>query len=163
MKTIRSLMILAGLSAVLLALGVPGAKAQRFPTTSFSGTFGLPLEAQWGAMTLPAGEYTLEYGLLNNGHHLVVVGSATKGRPLGVILAGPRNDASARKNALVCIREGDALIVRALELPAIGESIHFKIPHVVAVRSRVIAGHQNEKGFTRVASVAVRIEPVPVH
>ena len=63
MKTIRSLMTLAGLFLVLFALSATGAKAQNLSSASFSGNFTLPVAAQWGEMTLPAGNYTLGVGL----------------------------------------------------------------------------------------------------
>lgn len=163
MKTIRRSMILVGFSVALFGLAATVASAQALSTTSFAGKFTLPVETHWGAMTLPAGDYSLRYGTTFSSTYLVTVADEAEGRILGMILPGSRNDVKVAENVLDCVREGDTLFVRALELPAIGESIHFKIPHVVAVRSRVIAGHQNEKGFTRVASVAVRIEPVPVH
>lgn len=158
MKTIRRSMILVGFSVALFALISTGASAQVLSTNSFAGKFTLPVETHWGAMTLPAGEYSLTYGTAFSSTYLVTVADEAEGRILGMVLPRARNDVKAAENVLDCIREGDRLYVRALELPAIGESIHFKIPHVVAVRSRVIAGHQNEKGNTHIAQVAIRIE-----
>lgn len=158
MKTILRSMILVGFSVALLVLVSTGARAQALSTTSFAGTFTLPVETHWGAMTLPAGDYSLKYGTAFSSTYLVTVADEAQGRILGMILAGPRDDVKVAENVLDCVREGDTLFVRALELPAIGESIHFKIPRVVAVRSRVIAGHQDDKGKTRVASVAIHIE-----
>ena len=163
MKTIRSLTTLAGLSVLLFALSGTGAKAQALSTTSFAGTFSLPVEAQWGAMTLPAGEYSLSYGRAFKGTtYLVTVAGEAQGSPRGMILARSLDDVSAGENVLDCARVGDTLYVRSLEMPAIGEAIHFKIPHGVEVQSKVIAGHQNQKGNNQVASMAIRVERVPV-
>jgi hypothetical protein len=128
MRTIRSLTTLAGLSLVLFALGVVGAKGQATYSTHFAGTFTFPSQAQWGKITLPAGEYTMQYGVQDNGHGLVVVRGTAKGSPHGVILAGPMADSSTKKNSLICIRDGDTLVVRALEMPSIRESVQFELP-----------------------------------
>ncbi|HXH49077.1 MAG TPA: hypothetical protein VNM47_07000 [Terriglobia bacterium] len=162
MRMIRNITILVGLFAVLMALATTGARAQVLSTTSFTGTFTLPTEAQWGKMILPAGDYTLQYGgLFLSGEHMVTVESKTEGGPRGMILAGPRDDVSAAKDSLLCVREGDTLYVRALEMPLIGESIHFRIPHGVEVRSKVVAGHQNHTGKTQLALVAIGVDHVP--
>jgi len=163
MKTIRNLMTLSGLCVALFALVSTGAKAQTLTSTNFVGTFTLPVEAQWGLMTLPAGEYTLSYGTAFWGTvHMVTVAGDAKGIPRGMILPRSRDDASAGKNILNCLRLGDTLYVRSLEMPDLGESVHFKIPRGVEVQSKVIAGHQNQKGNNQIALVSIGIERVPV-
>jgi hypothetical protein len=162
MKMIRNITILAGLSVALIALAATSARAQVLWTTHFTGTFTLPVHAQWGAMTLPADDYTLRYGTQENGRGLVVVRGTAKGSPYGMIFAGPGDDVAESNNALLCIREGDTLYVRALELPAIGESIHFRIPHGVEVRSRLVQQSHNQSGKTTFAQVAIGITRVPV-
>ena len=157
MKTIRTRMILGALSMALLALWVTAAKAQVIAIPSFSGTFTLPVETHWGAMTFPAGDYTLRYGIAFSSTYLVTVDGEEEGSPRGMILPQAREDASGGKNALNCIREGDILYVRALELPAIGESVHFKIPHGVEVRSKLIAQTHSASGKTQLAQVAISI------
>ncbi|HXH50994.1 MAG TPA: hypothetical protein VNM47_16750 [Terriglobia bacterium] len=158
MKTIRSLMILAGLSVALLALGTAGAKAQAFYSTRFVGTFTLPFEAQWGALTLPVGDYTLEYVMQEGGRHLAYVRSTAKGGPHGMILARPARRASATKNELVCIRNGKALIVRALEMPVIGESVSFPLPH----GAELVAERLNGSTNTQLAQAPMHIQRIPV-
>jgi hypothetical protein len=158
MKTIRSLMTLAGLCLVLFALGATGARGQVVYSTHFAGTFTLPFEAQWGAMTLPAGDYTLQYGTLDNGHRLVLVRGTAKGSPYGMIPAGPVDDTSAAKNAIVCVREGNALIVRSLEMPAIGESVRFNLPR----GAKLVAKLRNHNGYTQLAEAPMLIQQIPV-
>ena len=158
MKTIRSLMTLAGLSLVLFALGATGARGQIAYPARFAGTFTLPFEAQWGTMTLPAGDYTLQYGTLDNGHRLVLVQGTAKGSPHGMIQAGPVGETSASKNAIVCVREGNALIVRALEMPAIGESARFNQPGGV----KLVAHNGKHNGYTQFADAAMLIQRIPV-
>lgn len=159
MKTIRSLTILLGFSLVLFALGVTKAGAQKLERTSFSGTFTLPLDTQWGSMTLPAGVYSLNYGRIFPGgtNAAAVVGKA-EGSPRGWILAESHNTASASKNALICARDGNRLVVRRLDLPAIGESVGFALPRGV----KLIANQRNSKGSTQIAEVPVLIQRVPL-
>ena len=157
MKTIRSLMILAGLSLVVLVLGATGAKAQSLRSISFSGSFTLPVDAQWGPLTLPAGSYTLYYGS-NDGPSLVEVRGTAKGSPHGFILTEAHNLASGTKNSLACVREGGALIVRGLELPAIGESAYFAMPH----GARLIAHNGKRNGNTQLAEAPMLIQRIPV-
>ena len=114
MKTIRSLMILAGLPVILVALVAVGARGQAIYSTQFVGEFTLPLATQWGTMTLPPGNYTLEYGMQESGGRSVVVRGMTKGSPHGMIQARPGSDTSATRTAIICIRDGNELSVRAL-------------------------------------------------
>ena len=151
-------MTLAGLSLVLFTMGATGARGQVIYSTHFTGTFTLPFEAQWGAMTLPSGDYTLQYGTQDNGHGLVVVRGTAKGSPYGMILAGPVGDVSATRNAIVCVRKGNALLVRALEMPAIGESVAFRMPRGV----RLMANRRNGRTNTRPAEASTLIQLVPV-
>lgn len=164
MKTIRYLMILSGLCLAFFALAATGARAQTLASTSFVGTFTLPVKAQWGRLTLPAGQYSLSYGKAFKGTaYMVTVAGEAEGSPRGMILLRSLDDVSAGENALNCIRDGDTLYVRGLELPAIGESILFKIPHAVEVRSKVIAGNQNQKGNHQIAQLSIGIEPLPAN
>lgn len=164
MKTIRNIAIVAGVSLALFALGSTEARCQAITSTSFAGTFTLPVETHWGAITLPAGDYHLRYGSAFSSSYLVTVADKTEQRVLGMFLAGSRNDVKAAENGLNCIREGDMLYVRALEMPAIGESVHFKIPHGVEVRSTVgpIENARNQGGKNHFVQVAIRIDRAPV-
>lgn len=158
MKTTRSLMILAELFVVLFAVGAAGARAQALSTTRFAGSFTLPFEVQWGTMTLPAGDYTLRYGqLINGGVYAVQVVGKAEGSPNGLILAGARKDVSETGNELVCVRNGNSGVVRALEMPAIGESIDFPLPHGV----ELLAREQNHGTNTQIAQVPMLIRRIP--
>jgi len=145
MKTIRTFMTLAGLCMVLVALGAISASAAVISFPRFTGSFTLPTQAQWGAMTLPAGNYSLHYGqAFNGGTNAVEVVNQADGSVLGTILVEARNDTSAHGNSLVCTREGNVDIVRALDLPALGESLNFALPH----GAQVVASLQNHKPNT---------------
>ena len=162
MKSIRNLVTLIGLSVMLFALGVSGAKAQEGPglsMTNFAGTFTLPSEAQWGRMTLPAGDYSLYYGSYTDGGPSVVeiVGKGNAS-PHGFIFAQQPERTSAGKNAIVCVREGDTLIVRALQMAAIGQSASFAMPTGAQLTAKV----HNGSTKTLLASAPMLIERVPV-
>lgn len=145
MKTIRAFMTLAGLCVALVALGATGANAAMISFPRFTGSFTLPTQAQWGAMALPAGHYSLYYGqAFNGGTNAVEVVNQADGSVVGTILVEARNDTSAHSNALVCTREGNVDIVRALDLPALGESLNFALPN----GARLVASLQNHKPNT---------------
>jgi hypothetical protein len=159
MKTIRSLMTFAGLFVGFLVLGTAGAKGQVLETPSFSGTFTLPVQAQWGKMHLPAGEYTFSYGqMFSGGAYGVRVDSKAKGSPHGFVLVESKDDASSTKSQLLCAREGNTLIVRALELPAIGESISFSLPR----GAHLLAQNGNHNHDVQLAQAPMLIERIPV-
>ena len=129
MKIIRNWVTLASFSVVVFALCAAGARAQSLRTTHFAGTFTLPFEAQWGRVALPAGEYRLAYGrLYEGGVKMVEIVGKENSTPHVLILTRGVTDTSAKKSALVCIREGDTVIVRVLEMPQIGESVDFAMP-----------------------------------
>lgn len=158
MKSIRNMMTLVGLSLALFALSATGAKAQNITLTSFDGSFTLPVAAQWGRMNLPAGEYTFSYGQLFNSVHAVEITGKADGIIHGIAFVRAMNDVSTRKDALVCVREGDALVVRALEMPDIGESVTFALPR----GEKLMAHNRNHKGYTQLAEAPMLIERIPV-
>lgn len=157
MKTIRSWMTLVGLFVMFFTLGTAGANGQVLDTVRFSGTFTLPFDAQWGKMTLPAGDYTLRYGRYYEAL-LVEVLSTKAGGLHGVILVEGSSRSSARKSALVCVREGNALIVRALEMPNIGTAAGFRLPR----GTQLTAQKGNHNGYTQLAEGPMLIERIPV-
>lgn len=162
MKTIRNIAIVAGVSLALFALSSTTARAQAITSTSFVGTFTLPVETHWGALTLPAGDYSLRYGSAFGSTYLVTVADKPEQRILGMFVAARRDDVKAAENMLGCVREGNILYVRALEMPLIGESIHFKIPHGVEVRSKLKFQAHNASSNTSIAEVRISVERVPI-
>jgi hypothetical protein len=158
MKTIRSLMTLAGLSLVLFALSATGAKAQIIPSPSFSGNFTFPVAVQWGSMALPAGEYTLSYGqAFKGGTYIVSVTSKADGTTR-MAMVKANSDASTKNNALVCIREGGALVVRALEMPQLHTAAQFGLPHGAQLTAQKHNGVKN----VELAQGPVLIQRIPV-
>ncbi len=162
MKTIRSLMTLAGFSLVLCALGAIGTRAQSAPslsTTNFAGSMTLPADAQWGRLTLPAGDYDLYYGTLNDREPFVVevVGKA-EGAPHGLVIPLENDTTSASKSSLICVRAGGALIVRTLEMARIGKSASFAMPR----GAQLVARNGKHNGYTQLAEAPMLIQRIPV-
>jgi hypothetical protein len=158
MKTIRNFVTLFGLSLMLAAFGAAGARAQGLTMTNVGGTFNLPLEAQWGSMTLPAGNYALHFGYAASGMPVVEVRGTEKGSPQGIFIAQAHNNASGTKNAIICVREGDGLLVQGLELAAAGESASFSLPR----GARLTARQRNSNGTVQVAEAPMLIQRVPI-
>lgn len=75
-----------------------------------------------------------------------------------LILAWDRSDPSAAKTELVCTREGNVDIVRALNVPALGESINFSLPH----NMKLMANNQKHNANTSVAALHGLTQFVPV-
>jgi hypothetical protein len=144
---------------MLVAMGGSGAKAQLIPIPEFTGSFTLPARAQWGAMTLPPGRYSLYYGApFKGGIYAVEVVNEADGSARGMVFVRDRSDTSSLKTELVCTREGNVDIVRALDLPVLGESIHFSLPH----NMELMAKHQNHNAKTQTAALHELIQFMPV-
>jgi hypothetical protein len=159
MKIIRNMVTLAGLFLVVFGLGATGARAQSMRTTHFTGTFNLPFEAQWGNAILPVGQYSLYYGRLSDaGPAMVEVVGKDTWSPHVLIPVQGIDPASGKKSALVCIREGDAGIVRTLELPQIGEAVSFKLPR----HTQLMAYQHNGSANKLLAEAPMLIQRVAV-
>lgn len=159
MKTIRNFMILAGLSVAIVAIGAIGAKAEWIPLPEFTGSFTLPVQARWGSVTLPAGDYSFYYGAsFKGGPYAVEVVSKADGSVRGMFLVRARKETSASKNALVCTREGNVDIVRALDLPALGESINFSLPP----NTELMANRQGHNATNQTAELEGLTQRIPV-
>lgn len=147
-----------GLTLVFVALGAIGARGQVLDSTQFVGTFTLPISTQWGTITLPAGNYTLRYGNLYAAGSFVEVLGTDKGSRRVVIRVDGTGQSSATKNALVCIRDGEALIVRTFEMPAIGKSANFALPP----SAKLLARSGKRGGYTQLAKAPILIQRIPV-
>jgi hypothetical protein len=159
MKNIRNLVTLTGLLVVFFALGATATRAQSLTTTHFSGTFTLPFVAQWGPVALQPGEYSLYYGRLYGGGPAMVEVIGKEDRtPHAFILAQAVNDSAARKSELVCIREGNAGIIRALEMPQLGEAVEFKLPRNTQLMAQKNNGNRN----VEIAQGPMLLQRIPV-
>lgn len=159
MRKIRNLTMLAGLCLVLATLGAPRAKAQVLSTVSFTGTVTLPHQVQWGQMTLPAGDYVVQYGRGGpGGLQMVEITGKAKGSPHGVARVVSTRRTQAGENALSCIRDGSTLIARALEIPQIGQMVEFKVPG----RTRLLARELNSGKKVQIAERQKAIQRIPV-
>jgi hypothetical protein len=150
MRIIENLMILAALSVVLVAMSATGARAQLITYPEFVGSFTLPVQASWGSMTLPPGSYGLYYGMpFKGGLKVVEVVNKADGSARGVALIRGLSQASGSTNELICTREGDMDYVRALDLPVLGKSIQFGLPH----NMKLVASQQDHSATKSVAKL----------
>lgn len=157
MKTIQSFFSMVGLGVAMFVLGASGAKAQVLNSPDFTGTFTISHIAQWGATTLPAGEYTLKYGYLDGGADAVEIAGKAKGSPRVTMLAVANGRNSEVENSLACIREGNTLVVQRLDLPAIDKSLNFAMPH-----GTTLVAHRQNRGEYTLAGGPMLIQRVPV-
>jgi len=161
MKIIRNWVTLAGFSVVVFALCATGTRAQSLNTTHFAGTFTLPFEAEWGGTALQPGDYSLYYGRLNpGGVNVVEVVGKENSTPHIVIVPRAVQDSSAKKNALVCIREGNTGVIRALEMPEIGAALKFGMPRgtqLMAKRSKVGKNVQMAQGPKLIQRISITL------
>ena len=158
MKTVRRLATLVGLFVAVFALGASGGKGQVVQSLRLYGTFTLPLTTHWEGLTLPPGDYAMRYGTREAGIGFVEVINKNGGRHSRVVIPREPSDASGNKNALVCIREGDTLVVRKLEMPTIGESVSFRVP-----RGTQLMAHAKKTGTSiQIAQGPKLIQQVPI-
>jgi hypothetical protein len=119
--TFRRTALAAGFAVLLLAAPLAA--------QSFQGRFTLPVKARWGKAILPPGNYTLTLARFRGGQRQVIVQGEAKGSP-AALMATESEDFPPllSKNSLVCFREGGTLVVRALEVSALGEIVYFHMP-----------------------------------
>jgi hypothetical protein len=159
MKNIKSWMIFAGFSVAILAMSGTRARAQLITYPEFAGSFTLPVQARWGALTLPPGNYGLYYGEpFKGGLKVVEVVNKADGSARGVVLIRGLSQTSASTNELVCTREGNMDFVRDLDLPVLGESIQFGLPY----NMKLIASQQDHNATKPVAELHGLIQRLPV-
>ena len=108
----------------ILAFALVSANVQARPATQ--GHFVLPYEAQWGSITLPAGDYTFSIDHLSmNGSILLYRGTQSAGVVRWQSMEGAPNQSSSGQ--LLFIRHEGKATVRALELPEVG-TLYFSLP-----------------------------------
>ena len=144
---------------VVSVLGATGVKGQVITMPRFAGSFTLPLDTVWGQMTLPAGEYNVSYGYsIHGGARFVTIVGKAKGSPYGIFMPTRQKDVAASKDSLVCVRDGNTLVVRSLELPEIGEAVEFPAPK----GAKLLATNWKHKGYTKLAEGPKLIQRIPV-
>jgi hypothetical protein len=120
----RRFKILAPLGLALLAgcFTANLASAQE----AYRGRFTLPVEARWGHVVLPPGDYsfTLDHAS-NDGKIMVRRGTGN----LGIILTQAiRDRQTSDQSALVLVRSGGNYTIRALRLAELGMTLEYSVP-----------------------------------
>ena len=124
MRLNRSLKLVAPLALALLAgcFTANLASAQE----AYRGRFTLPVEARWGHVVLPPGDYsfTLDHAS-NDGKIMVRRGTGN----LGIILTQAiRDRQTSDQSALVLVRSGGNYTIRALRLAELGMTLEYSVP-----------------------------------
>jgi len=122
MRTIRNFAVLFAVGILAAAMGASRASAQEF-----HGKFTLPFPALWGTTSLPPGNYDLNVERAQGGQRKLELRSEY-GQSVFVLAMAETASPSVNKNAIVCIRQGSARIVRSLELSTLGETLDFHLP-----------------------------------
>lgn len=133
----RSLKLVAPLGLALLAgcFTANLANAQEV----YRGRFTLPVEARWGQIVLPPGEYsfTLDHGTVSG---IVSVREET-GRAVGYVRSEGISDLQTfDRSELVLVRSGENYTIRALRLADLGITIEYSVPK--AERQLIVQGPQ---------------------
>jgi hypothetical protein len=99
----------------------------------------LPVEAQWGQVVLPAGEYsfTLDHGTVGG----IVTLREETGRAVGYIRSAGTDDRQTfDRSELVLVLSGGNYIVRAVRLADLGITIEYSVPK--AGKQQIVQGPQ---------------------
>ena len=125
MTLIRSFKLVTPLALALLA-GCFTAKLVN-AQEAYRGRFTLPVEARWGHVVLPPGDYsfTLDEATVAG---IVTIREGT-GRAVGVILnQGTREQQSFDVSELILVRSGGSYAIRALRLADLGMTLEYSVP-----------------------------------
>lgn len=159
MKRMRTILTLAGVLLLVPTFGVVSARAQSMFHGVANGKFSLPFQAQWGNVTMPAGNYTFSlYEFASGGSLMVRIHGEAKGSAHGYVLTEAQNSTRAPENELLCIHNGNKEIVSALVLPTMGKSFTFKVPSAEEMLTRRINHNTNIQS----AEATGLIQSVPV-
>jgi hypothetical protein len=96
------------------------AKAQE---PACEGKFTLPFDAQWGGVTLPAGDYAFRLDSTALGSHIVTVEQGQ--RKVAMVMAqGHSHVNSAKASVLIVTRGGGRARIQALHLAELGDFLY---------------------------------------
>ncbi len=120
----RSFKLVAPLTLALLAgcLTANLASAKE----AYNGRFTLPMEARWGNIVLPPGDYSFT---LDDATNTGIVSIRGRNGYLGVILnQGTRDLQSSARTELIVVRSGENYTIRALRLADLSTAYEYTVP-----------------------------------
>lgn len=124
MKRIRNLVAVGMLGSALLAAGAfTRARAEMDQVT---GTFTLPFDVRWAAVSLPAGDYSFSLETTDSGAHLVHLYHGREG--VALIMSQGHDASFSGQSSLRVLREGNRYAVADLDLPQAGIVLHYSLP-----------------------------------
>ncbi len=123
MKTTRKSHVLKFVSMAILAVFLCAGLAS---AEEFEGRFTLPVETQWGLVTLHPGDYSFKLNTARPDMVIILQGKVNGGMVLtnGAIL----REASGGRNELVGFNNGTTLRIRTLRLARIGLTLTYNVP-----------------------------------
>lgn len=128
----------------VLALATATLSVSTNKAQDFQGKFTLTHQAQWDTVVLQPGSYTLTITRSVGGQLQVAVrDEAGAGAPAMISIESHNSMAPASRSALVCFREGEALIVRALKVGPEGDTIYFRMPKGARLYGQVRGGENH--------------------
>jgi hypothetical protein len=93
---------------------------------AYAGTFTLSVEARWGNMVLPPGDYSFT---LDQGTNTGIVCIRGRSGYLGVILnQGTDAQQTFARSELILVRSGENYTIRALRLAELGTAYEYAVP-----------------------------------
>jgi hypothetical protein len=118
----------------VLAAGlyVGGTSAKLGPAPICKGKFTLPFVAQWGSMTLPAGDYTFDVQTTTLPAYLILH-QEQRGTSVFIKEQNVSARRSSDQSSLIVVRSAGSLIVHSLRLRELGVEYEFATPkgHVI--------------------------------
>lgn len=130
MKNFGKLSFVFALLAVGLGVSTSRASAQSMA----AGTFTLPVEAHWGQVALPAGDYT--FAIEQRGTGPLVTVRQVGGKSVGMFLSQSVSQiAESRSDSLTLTRVGDEMFVSSFQLGLVGLSLQYTMPRTVELAS----------------------------
>jgi hypothetical protein len=126
MKAIRRFSFLQTLALSVLALGLSAAPAA---AQSVMGTFKLPMAANWGTSSLPAGEYSYS-AEISQGMPILTVRSLDSNRAQMFLAQSVSPGDDSKPATLELTRKGDKMYVSSISARGMGLVFNYSVPKV---------------------------------
>ena len=152
MKVLRNLKLVNHITFVALALCFSAVLGRAQST--YRGTFTLPFEVQWGAATLPAGDYTLTLESANAGARLLYVRGEGK---TAIIQSGwVDTEELSAQSQLTVTTTGGRRVITAFEAGQLGLNFGYAVPKAKMAQAPTTQAAAND------APMVARLEIHPV-
>jgi hypothetical protein len=114
----------------LMALGLSFSTLPAAAQSMVAGTFKLPMEAHWGPVVLPAGDYSFTVEQRSSSPIVAIRNANRKG--VGMFLSRSVSQIAESENAsLILTRSGEGVFVSSFQLGSIGLALEYGLPRSV--------------------------------